>query len=155
MALGVQINKNGLSIDPAKHLKIKSFSVPKNIKQVQVFLDMVGFCRNFIQNYADVAESLFNLLKKSKQFVWTERETQAMQNIVELIRASLIVAYPDLGETLYVYTDASTIALSVVLTQKILDKRLIYFVSRKLTSVEMWYSMHERELLATIFASIC
>lgn len=65
--LGFKIDKNGIRVDPAKYDPIKKYPMPKTKKELQRFLGMANFYRQFIKNYAELSLPLANLLRKKRE----------------------------------------------------------------------------------------
>ena len=69
--LGFVIDQNGLRPQPPKVEAINKMAVPCNKRDIQVFLGMIGYYRQFIPNFSTIASPLFNLLHKENSFVWS------------------------------------------------------------------------------------
>jgi hypothetical protein len=64
--LGHKINKMG--VFPNVDLKvIQNYKKPNCIKDVRGFLSFIGFFRNHIENFAELAEPIVNILRKDKK----------------------------------------------------------------------------------------
>ena len=65
--LGFTISKNGISIDLAKIETIVSWwPIPRNVSNVCGFLELAGWCRIFLREYAFITRPLTQLTKKDK-----------------------------------------------------------------------------------------
>ena len=53
--LGHILLAKGISANPEKVEKVKTWPVPKNIKEVQLFLGLASYCRQFIDKFAKKA----------------------------------------------------------------------------------------------------
>ena len=69
--LGHVINEQEVYTDPRKIECIKSWHLPKNVKEVRSFLDFCSYYRRFIASYSHVAKPLTRLREKDKKFNWT------------------------------------------------------------------------------------
>ncbi|GFW59167.1 retrovirus-related Pol polyprotein from transposon opus [Trichonephila clavipes] len=67
--LGLIINKEGIKTDETKVQAIVEMKPPRNSKVVSKFLGMSQWYANFIKNYADICEPLYNLKRKLKKFI--------------------------------------------------------------------------------------
>jgi hypothetical protein len=67
--LGIIILEGELRIDLIKLKAIKDWPWPKTIKDIQKFLRFCNFYRHFVQNYSELAQPLFNLIRKGKPFI--------------------------------------------------------------------------------------
>ena len=87
--LGFIIDKDGkrpskLSIEAVKQLK-----KPENVAEVQAFLGKINYYRSFFKNLAEIANPLYQLLKKHCVFDWTlqcENAIQVLKN--EIVNAT-------------------------------------------------------------------
>ena len=129
-------------------------SIPKNTKDIQVFLGMMGYYRRFIENFSKIGLPLFQLLKKETPFIWTN----SCQNSFDTLKAKLILApillHPDYTKEFLVQTDASCMAIGAVLSQYDTkgNERPVAFCSRTLDAHEKNYTVTEKECLAVIYA---
>ncbi|CDJ28247.1 OSJNBb0049I21.6 protein, related [Eimeria mitis] len=55
---------------------------------VQKFLGLASYYRNFIPGFARIAAPLAGLLKKEKQFIWTENEDEAARRLIGHLTSS-------------------------------------------------------------------
>ena len=62
------VGKDGIKMDQEKIKAVLDWPAPLNIKGVRSFLVLVNFYRRFIQDYAQVARLLNDLLKKDVIF---------------------------------------------------------------------------------------
>ena len=60
--LGHVVSEKGIRTDPEKTKAVKDWPVPKNVKEVRVYLGFTGYYRRFIKNYAKIARPLNDLL---------------------------------------------------------------------------------------------
>jgi hypothetical protein len=76
--LGVQISKDGVTVDPAKVAGLREYPrVLHNLKQVRGFLGCTGYHRMFCKNFSIIAAPLFCLTKKDTPFVWGKEQQDA------------------------------------------------------------------------------
>ncbi|POM81141.1 LOW QUALITY PROTEIN: Putative retroelement [Phytophthora palmivora] len=68
--LGCCIGKRGLRADPAKVEAICDWPVPVNLKDLRKWLGLVNYLHKYSENYAELARSLSNLLKKDAEWCW-------------------------------------------------------------------------------------
>lgn len=149
--LGFKIDKNGIMVDPAKYEAIEKYPAPKNKKELQRFLGMANFYRQFIRNYAELSLPMANLLKKGVKYEWTEVCENAFDVIKHKLCSDEVLAYPNFKEDFILYTDASDGAIGAVLSNA--DNRPVHFASRILKGPEERYSVIEKELLAIVYAT--
>ena len=54
--LGHIVSKNGIESDPEKTTKVKHWSLPRNVKEVQHFLGFANYYQRFIKSFAEIAK---------------------------------------------------------------------------------------------------
>ncbi|GFX08221.1 retrovirus-related Pol polyprotein from transposon 17.6 [Trichonephila clavipes] len=124
--LGFWITQKGIEVDPEKVASILDIPPPKNVKELQSFLQTCSWFRRYIQDFAKISRPLSYLTKKK----------QADGTKPYIIR-----------------TNASNYALGAVLLQgEGSNEHPIEYASRLLTPAERNYSTTERKALAVVWA---
>ncbi|PIC11955.1 hypothetical protein B9Z55_028750 [Caenorhabditis nigoni] len=158
--LGHLITPNGVKTDEAKVEKMKKFSRPTNVKELQSFLGLVGYYRKFIWNFAKIAFCLFLLTGKKLIWTWNEEQEEAFQKLLHSVCTAPVLMQPDCEAALdgtrpfCIYTDASRQGVGAVLAQEAKDgqQHPIAFASKSLTPAETRYHVTDLEALAMVFA---
>ena len=154
--LGFHISPAGISMDPKKVSDVLDWTTPSNTKQLRGFLGFANFYRRFILGYSDVARPLYDLLRKDTPWNWTTNQQKAFDHLKQLFTTGPILSHfqPELDTRLE--TDASDFAIGAVLSQKHDDGLFhpIGYISRTLNSAERNYDVHDKEMLAIVFAAI-
>ena len=71
--LGHIISAKGMRMDPEKVEAILRWPAPKNLQELQIFLGMSGFYRQYVRDYAKISVPMTNQLQsKSKKISWGE-----------------------------------------------------------------------------------
>lgn len=122
---------------------------PQNVSQLRSFLGVCNYSRQFIENYANIAKPLSELLKKDTQFVWTDRQQQAMQVLKEKLCTAPCLAYPDYMKEVGFLESCLSAGLYQMHDQ---DRRVVAYGSRTLLVAELKYNDCEKALLATVWA---
>ncbi len=68
---GIRVSKDELGPDAEKTAAIAKIPKPVNVKEVRMFLGMVGWYRRFIPRFAAIAKPMYNLLESDKAFRWS------------------------------------------------------------------------------------
>ncbi|XP_065323701.1 uncharacterized protein LOC135930841 [Gordionus sp. m RMFG-2023] len=73
----------GNEITPiAKNIdKIMNMRAPINKTEVQAFLGATNYYHRFVQNYAEIATPLYDLLKRNKKFEWGEAQEKSFERL--------------------------------------------------------------------------
>ena len=161
--LGHEVSEEGIHTDPSKIEAVKSWPVPKNIKDVRRFLGFTGYYRKFIQGFAAIARPLNDLLigivtnlkakkkpaKKRVPFEWGQEQQNSFDTIINRLTNPPVLAYAKYSIPFKVHTDASTNGLGAVLYQNQDGAdRVIAYASRSLKPSEKNYPAHKLEFLA-------
>jgi len=71
--LGHVISADGIATDPSKTEAIARWPVPRTVRDVRGFLGLCSYYRRFVDQYAEQAAPLTELLHKNVKFYWTDR----------------------------------------------------------------------------------
>jgi transposase InsO family protein/predicted aspartyl protease len=141
----------GLRMDPEKVKAIKEWEAPVNVKGVRSFLGFANFYRRFIKNYSELASPLTRLTG-DVSFQWGEAEQHAFDKLKEIFVTEPVLAQWDPDRETILETDASGYVVAGVLSQYD-DQGLlrpVAYYSKKMTSTQSNYEIHDKELLAVI-----
>jgi hypothetical protein len=119
------------------------------VSEVQSFLGLAGYYRQFIPNFSKIVKPITELLKKGNKYVWSEACEEAFKHLKKLLTTSPVLAEPDTTKPFDVYCDASGTSLGSVLMQ---EGRVISYSSRQLRRHEEHYPTHDLELAAVVMA---
>jgi len=81
--LGVVIGPEGIKIEKEKVKGVLEWPTPKCVKDVQKFLGLANYYRQFIEGFAFIARLLYDLIKKDKKWEWTERQEEVFRELKE------------------------------------------------------------------------
>ena len=150
--LGVVIGPEGIKMEEEKVKGVMEWPTLKCIKDVQKFLDLVNYYRQFIEGFASIARPLHDMVKKDKKWDWTERQEKAFRELKEQFTKKPVLAAPDLDIKLRVEVDTLDYATGGVLSMECEDGlwRPVAFLSKSLNKIERNYEIHDKEMLAII-----
>jgi len=111
--LGVVIGPEGIKIEKEKVKGVLEWLMLKCVKDVQKFLGLANYYRQFIEGFAKVARPLYDLVKKDKKWNWTERQERAFKELKEQFTKELVLAAPDIDKKMRMEVDASNYATEV------------------------------------------
>jgi hypothetical protein len=152
--LGIIIAKGQVRMDPTKLAGITNWPTPRMVKQVQAFLGFCNFYRRFIQGFSQIARALFELTKKGVPFHWERNQESAFRTLIHAFTTAPVLALPDHTRPFRLITDASDFATGAILEQPDALNRWhpIAYHSKSLQPAERNYEIHDKELLAIIWA---
>ena len=127
---------------------ITDIPVPTNKNDVQKFLGVVNYMRNFIPHLPKLTHNIRDLLKKDSEFVWQAQHQVEFENLKCVINDSACCTLFDEKIPLELETDASSYGLGACLKQ---GENIICYASRCLSDIEKEYGQIEKEFLAVLF----
>jgi len=150
--LGHIISSSGIEKNPAKVDAIRKLPIPRTRRQLRGFLGAVGWFRHFINNMADIAQPLYNVLKGQRRYVWTSEANEAFHKLKDILAEDIILHHPDVNKPYILRTDASSRGWGCCLLQ--LDdngnEQAISFGSKVFTQAQLHWSALEKEAFAII-----
>ena len=96
---------------------------PRTVKEVKQFLGLIGYYRKFVPRFVDISRPLTKLTHHNITFEWTDQCAKEFNHLRKLLMEYPILRYPNPTQGYILYTDASGIGWSGVLTQEHLDKK--------------------------------
>ena len=152
--LGYKLTQKGMAMDEERTESIKKMPYPKSKNEVQAFLGTTNYFRYFIRNYANIAEPLYQLLRKGVNFKWNEERSLVVDTLKQKLSESPVLLYPDYTLPFHIYTDASEKGIGTCVLQENEKGFLqpVSYAARCLSETQRAYSVTKRELLALVFA---
>ena len=149
--LGLLLDGDTIKPDPSKVEGMRSWPTTlKTIKEVRSTLGILNYNRAFIPRFAKIAKPLTELLKKDTPFVWTERHTSAVQQLIDKVVNEPVLIHPDPQKDFELEVDASNYTTGAILFQR--DKRgkirPIGYHSKMFSDAERNYDIYNKELTA-------
>ncbi|KAJ1595664.1 hypothetical protein NDA11_007199 [Ustilago hordei] len=152
--LGYIIKPMGIEMDPEKVRTVKEWPMPESIHDIQRFLGFANFYRRFIAHFARIAKPLTALVKpieRFKKFELPEEAQQAFHKLIQAFTSAGVLQHFDYHLPTRLETDASDFAIAGVLKQEHEGRwHPVAFYSRKMSSAEKNYEIHDKELLAVV-----
>ena len=176
--LGHILSAKGISANPEKVEKVRTWPVPRNIKEVQSFLGLASYYRWFIDKFAKKARCLHELVgptsnkhRKARAkkeattvtqmepriFEWMTKHQEAFDALKEALSTAPVLGYPDFSREFILEIDASLKGLGAILSQQGKDRQIhvIAYASHSLCPSERSmcnYSSAKLELLVLKWA---
>ena len=150
--LGVVVSKGKVEMDPVKTEALTSWPTPKKLKELQSFLGLCNFYRQFIKDYSKITKPL-NQLTGKEEWKWGAEQQTAFNTLWRAITEQPVLAILVDDEPYWVEADSSDFALDAVLLQQQNNKwHPIAYLSKSLTEAEQNYEIYDKELLAIMTA---
>jgi len=152
--LGYIVAVDGVTMCERKVELIKKWRSPRSVKEVQIFIGFANFCPRFIKVLSKISKPITVTLKGNpKDFTAGNGQEEAFEELQHRFTTAPIRADFSPGRETVVKRDTSNFAFGCVLS-RFLDRRLdpVAFHSRKLSTAERKYEIHDKELLAILEA---
>jgi len=101
------VSRDSVATDPKKVRAVQDWTVPRDLHELQAFLGLVRYYRQYIPRFAGVAQPLNRLTTKGVQWHWTQEEQQVFDHLKARLVEAPILAYPDPTKQYILDTDAS------------------------------------------------
>ena len=151
--LGHIVSKEGISPDPGKVKVLQEWPVPNNLTDLRSFLGCAGYYRQYIRDYAKIAEPLYRLERKGAIFKWNDDCHKAFEILKKKLTTAPILPYPQHDLAFILDTDASDSGIGAVLSQSVDgEEKVIAYAARSLSKAERNYSTTRKELLALVWS---
>lgn len=142
-----------LTLPQQKHvLAVQNFPAPATKKQLQSFLGLCNWIREYVPRAAQLTIPLTNLLRKDVKFKWTAECQNAFETLKQTISQPLELHRPNFKKRFYLQTDGSLQGISGVLFQydEQGNRNVVSYASSSLSNAEKKYHINEIECLAIV-----
>ena len=146
------IGPDRIKIEEERVKEVVEQPTPKCVKDVQKFLELANYYCQFIESFASIARPLYDMVKKDKQWDWTERQKKTFRELKEWFIKELVLTAPDIDKKIRMEVDTSVYTMEEVLSIECEDElwRPVVFLSKSLNETERNYKIHDKEMLAII-----
>nr|KYP76554.1 Retrovirus-related Pol polyprotein from transposon 412 [Cajanus cajan] len=152
--LGFMITSRGIEANPEKCKAIIQMQSPQTVKDVQRLAGRLVSLSLFIPRLADKARPIFTLLRKPKNFEWTDQCEEAFISFKTFLKTPPILQKPDHQADLLLYLAVAESAISAVIVQEHQKMQTpVYFINRVLQDTEKRYQTIEKLALALVTAA--
>ena len=135
-------------MDPEKIKVVLEWPIPKNVKGVRGFLELIRYYRKFIEGYGKIEKPLIELTKKDG-FKWGLEAQTTFEMLKKKMTTAPVLGLLNFSKGFIIECDASGHGLSAVLMQE--GCPLAYF-SKGLCDRNLSKSAYEKELMALALA---
>ncbi|NOZ55185.1 MAG: DDE-type integrase/transposase/recombinase [Calditrichaeota bacterium] len=149
--LGRLVSAEGIKTDPEKIQAVAEWPKPVNVAETRSFLGFLSYYRDFIPDFARIAEPLQRLVVTKKCFVfkWSTEQDTAFELLKSKFINTPVLRYPRRTGKFILDTDASGFAISGVLSQEQDGVEVpLSFASNTLNKAQRNYCTTKRECLA-------
>jgi hypothetical protein len=79
--LGHTISQDRISVDPEKVQEVMDWKPPTTVRQIQSFLGLAGYYRQFIPDFSRIAKPMTELLKEGVRYEWSQKCEDAFHTL--------------------------------------------------------------------------
>ena len=149
--LGMVVGNGELRMDPVKTEAVAKWPTPRNLTEVQSFMQFCNFYRSFIPSFVTITVPFNELTKKDIKFVWADCQQSAFDMLKAAIAKHIVLMLLVPDAKLRLETDASDYAAGAVLHQIIEGRpRPLAFCSKTFDDMQRNYQIYDKELLAVM-----
>ena len=113
--LGLVMGVEGIKMQKEKVAEVLEWPRSKIVKEVQKFLGLANYYRQFVKDFAKLAKPLYKLVRKDKKQNWKEEQEVAFKKLKRVFTTRPILVAPDLDKEIRVEADALEYATGGVL----------------------------------------
>ena len=113
--LGFVVSREGVS---QKVAAVRESLQPRDVRTLCSFLGLASYYRRFMAGFSVVANPLFALTMKDREFIWSPACEEGFQKLKGLLIEAPVLAFPEFDRGFHLVTDASGVGLGAVLAQK-------------------------------------
>ena len=148
--LGRIISAEDIELTEADIKAVLEWPTPRNTREVEQFLGLVNYHRNFIKSFARHAVPLYRLTGKHA-FLWHQDHQEAFEELKKALTSPPVLGLPNNYDLFILDTDASNQAIGAELIQlQEGEERVIAYGSYALTAEQLNYCTTRKELLALV-----
>ena len=93
--LGHIVTREGILPDPQNVQAILDATAPTDVSQLRSFLGMCTYYDEFVKGYANYAQPLFKLTRKSSEFIWTRECQDTFEDLKLMLTNAPVLRRPD------------------------------------------------------------
>ena len=151
--LGVIIGPDGVRMEKKKIQGVVDWLVPRSVKDVQKFLGLANYYRQFVKDFAKIEKLLHEMTRKEIKWNWREKQQKVFEELKKRFTIKPVLVIPDLDREMRLEVDVLDFATGRVLLMKYEDEkwRQVTYISKLLNEVERNYKIHNKEMLAIIW----
>ena len=125
-------------MEKEKVQRIINWSVPRSVKDMQKFLGLAKYYRQFVKDFTSVAKPLHEITRKDVKWSWEERQWKVFEELKESFMIKLVLITPNLNKEMRIDVDVSDFAIGGVLLMKCEDEkwRLVAYISKLLNKAK-------------------
>jgi hypothetical protein len=149
--LGYIISQRGIKASLSKIKAIEALEPPTQLRDVQKFAGYLASLSRFVSQLGEKAMPLYQLMKKTNHFVWSQRADEAFNDLKRALSTTPILAAPAPREPMLLCIAATPRVVSVVIVVECTEEgkelsiqRPVYYLSEVLTLSKQNYPHYQK-----------
>ena len=115
--LGRLVSREGVQVPPREITRIGNWGVALCKRDVQSFIGVLNFHRDYIPKFSLVAKPLYYIMRPSATFRWGTEQENAFDQLRQTLMEAPVLASPNSEDLFILDTDASNHAIGAKLLQ--------------------------------------
>ena len=150
--LGVVIEKDRIKMEKQKMKIVLKWPISKLVKDIQKFLRLANYYRQFIKDFAKITRLLYELTRKEQKWEQKIRQKKSFEELKKRFTIKLMLVVPDLDRKIRMEVNALDFVIEGVLSIECENRRWrpVVYLSKSLNKTEKNYEIHNKEILAVI-----
>ena len=146
---GFLVSSRGIKANPTKIRAIERMELPKTLNDVQKFTGCLALLSRFVSRLGEKALPLYQLMKKSDKFTWTQQADSAFHELKKMLATAPILASPLSKEPMLLYVAATNRVVSAVIVVEREEggksvQRPVYYLSEVLSVSKQNYPHYQK-----------
>ena len=125
----------------------------KSVKDIQKFLGLANYYRQFVKDFVKIAKLLHEVTRKEIKWNWEKKQQKAFEELKKRFTTESVLVTLGLDREMRVETDVSYFAMNEVLLMKCEDEkwRPVAYILKLLNKAKRNYEIHNKEILVIIW----
>lgn len=148
--LGHRLSKGTKTLDPERVKGILSLPPPRSKRQIRQLLGLVGYCRQWIDNFSGKVKFLYEKLTAEGLMKWTKKDDESLEQLKNELANAPVLSLPDVRRPFYLFVNTEAGVAYGVLTQDWASSRKpVAFISKLLDPVSRGWPTCLQIIVAT------
>ena len=117
------IGWDGIKMKEEKIKAVVDWPIPKSVKDIQKFLGLANYYRQFIKDFSRIARPLHELMRKKQKWEWKIKQEKSFEALKKQFTTEPVLVALDLDRKIRIEVDISDFATGGILSMKYEDGR--------------------------------
>lgn len=101
------MSKKWIAVDDSMVEAVLDWKLPTSVFKIRSFLDLAGYYRRFIPDFATLAKPMTRLTQKGVKYEWSDSCKRVFQELKKRLTSALVLIITERDTSFQVYCDAS------------------------------------------------